>query len=74
MRCIPTAGRDERHGLLLPSLPEDRRSHLARLQGSLSQARQGTLGLYDDIVARHDPKMFFTGNLGGGFAGGDIDP
>src|SRR3569833_1015257 len=30
-------------------------------------------GLYDDIVARHDPKMFFTGNLGGGFAGGEID-
>ena len=30
-------------------------------------------GLYDDIVAKHNPKLFFTGNLGGGFAGGNID-
>jgi hypothetical protein len=30
-------------------------------------------GLYDDIVVKHNPKLFFTGNLGGGFAGGNID-
>jgi hypothetical protein len=30
-------------------------------------------GLYDSIVARHKPNMFFTGNLGGGFSGGDLD-
>lgn len=29
--------------------------------------------LYDGIVARHKPNMFFTGNLGGGFSGGDLD-
>jgi hypothetical protein len=30
-------------------------------------------GLYDGIVARHKPEMIFSGNLGGGFRGGDID-
>ncbi|HVV28784.1 MAG TPA: alpha-amylase family protein [Rhizomicrobium sp.] len=30
-------------------------------------------GLYDSIVARHNPEMIFSGNLGGGFRGGDID-
>ncbi len=30
-------------------------------------------GLYDSIVVRQKPNMFFTGNLGGGFAGGNID-
>jgi len=30
-------------------------------------------GLYDSIVARHKPEMIFSGNLGGGFRGGDID-
>src|SRR5471032_307917 len=30
-------------------------------------------GLYDGIVARHKPNMFFTGNLGGGFNGVDLD-
>ena len=57
----------------MPGLPEDRRSDDTRLQGSLSQARQELWGLYDGIVAKHKPNMFFTGNLGGGFAGGDID-
>jgi hypothetical protein len=30
-------------------------------------------GRYDGIVARHKPEMIFSGNLGGGFRGGDID-
>jgi hypothetical protein len=30
-------------------------------------------GRYDGIVARHRPEMIFSGNLGGGFRGGDID-
>jgi hypothetical protein len=29
--------------------------------------------MYDGIVASHDPNMIFSGNLGGGFKGGDID-
>jgi hypothetical protein len=45
---------------------------LAYKQAYLKRAKE-LWGLYDGIVARIKPNMFFTGNLGGGFAGGDID-
>ena len=45
---------------------------LAYKEAYLRRAKE-LWGLYDGIVARHKPNMFFTGNLGGGFSGGDLD-
>ena len=45
---------------------------LAYKQAYLERAK-ALWSLYDGIVTRHKPNMFFTGNLGGGFSGGDLD-